>query len=107
MRLWFAGLIVIAANAGGAWSPLGDVTTTMLWIANKVTPYQLVIHVLLPSSACFAIPVLVASRNSIFKGYIENELIEEHGQLDEIKVEMARDLKISKSQRNKIHEKTT
>ncbi|MCU0351202.1 MAG: sodium:proton antiporter NhaD [Flavobacterium sp.] len=77
MRLWFAGLIVIAANAGGAWSPIGDVTTTMLWIANKVTPYQLVIHVLLPSIACFAIPVLVASRNSIFKGYIENELIEE------------------------------
>ena len=77
MRLWFAGLIVIAANAGGAWSPIGDVTTTMLWIANKVTPYQLVIHVLLPSIACFAIPVLVASRLSIFKGYIENELIEE------------------------------
>ena len=76
MRLWFAGLIVIAANAGGAWSPIGDVTTTMLWIANKVTPYQLVIHVLLPSIACFAIPVLVASRLSIFKGYIENELIE-------------------------------
>ena len=37
MRLWFAGLIVIAANAGGAFSPIGDVTTTMLWIANKVT----------------------------------------------------------------------
>ena len=36
-RLWFAGIIVIAANAGGAWSPIGDVTTTMLWIANKVS----------------------------------------------------------------------
>ena len=35
-RLWFAGLIVVAANAGGAWSPIGDVTTTMLWIGNKV-----------------------------------------------------------------------
>ena len=77
MRLWFAGLIVIAANAGGAWSPIGDVTTTMLWIANKVTPYQLVIHVLLPSIACFAIPVLIASRLSTFKGFIEDELIEE------------------------------
>jgi Na+/H+ antiporter NhaD/arsenite permease-like protein len=76
MRLWFAGLIVIAANAGGAWSPIGDVTTTMLWIANKVTPYQLVIHVLLPSIACFAIPVLIASRLSIFKGFIEDELVE-------------------------------
>ena len=40
IRLWFAGLIVIAANAGGAFSPIGDVTTTMLWIANKVsTPF--------------------------------------------------------------------
>jgi Na+/H+ antiporter NhaD/arsenite permease-like protein len=35
-RLYLAGLIVIAANAGGAWSPIGDVTTTMLWIGNKV-----------------------------------------------------------------------
>ena len=36
-RLWFAGLIVICANAGGAWSPIGDVTTTMLWIGKKVS----------------------------------------------------------------------
>src|SRR5690606_21034046 len=36
-RLWFAGIIIIATNAGGAWSPIGDVTTTMLWIANKVS----------------------------------------------------------------------
>ena len=41
MRLWFAGLVVIAANAGGAFSPIGDVTTTMLWIANKVTTVHL------------------------------------------------------------------
>ncbi len=34
-RPWFAGMIVIAANAGGAWSPLSDVTTTMLWIGGK------------------------------------------------------------------------
>ena len=37
VRIWFAGLIIIAANAGGAWSPIGDVTTTMLWIGKKVT----------------------------------------------------------------------
>ena len=36
-RIWFAGMIIVAANAGGAWSPIGDVTTTMLWIGNKVT----------------------------------------------------------------------
>jgi Na+/H+ antiporter NhaD/arsenite permease-like protein len=76
IRLWFAGLIVIAANAGGAWSPIGDVTTTMLWIANKVTPAQLVSHVLLPSIACYAIPSLIASRLKIFKGQIESDLSE-------------------------------
>jgi Na+/H+ antiporter NhaD/arsenite permease-like protein len=45
-RLWFAGLIVIAANAGGAWSPIGDVTTTMLWIANKVSANQLIVQIM-------------------------------------------------------------
>ena len=77
MRLWFAGLVVIAANAGGAWSPIGDVTTTMLWIANKVSPAQLMIHVLLPSIVCFAIPTYIASRMKLFKGFIEADLTEE------------------------------
>lgn len=77
LRLWFAGLIVIAANAGGAWSPIGDVTTTMLWIANKVTPLQLINHVLLPSIACYALPSLIASRMKIFKGQIDSDLTEE------------------------------
>ncbi|WP_322549301.1 sodium:proton antiporter NhaD [Flavobacterium psychraquaticum] len=77
MRLWFAGLVVIAANAGGAWSPIGDVTTTMLWIANKVSPAQLIIHVLLPSIVCYAIPTYIASRMKLFKGFIEADLTEE------------------------------
>jgi len=71
LRLWFAGLIVISANAGGAWSPIGDVTTTMLWIANKTTAMGLVTHVLLPSIACYAIPVFIASRMKVFKGNID------------------------------------
>ncbi len=71
IRLWFAGLIVIAANAGGAWSPIGDVTTTMLWIANKVSAEQLIIHVLIPSIFCFAVPTFIASRYKIFNGYID------------------------------------
>lgn len=71
VRLWFAGLIVIAANAGGAWSPIGDVTTTMLWIAKKVSANQLIVHVLLPSIVCYALPTLIASRLSIFKGKID------------------------------------
>ncbi|NHF61062.1 sodium:proton antiporter [Flavobacteriaceae bacterium TP-CH-4] len=75
-RLWFAGMIIIAANAGGAWSPIGDVTTTMLWIANKVSALQLIEHVLLPSIVCMVIPVLVASRYKAFSGFIESEIDE-------------------------------
>ena len=51
-KLWFAGLIIISANAGGAWSPIGDVTTTMLWIGNKVSTGNLILYVLLPSIVC-------------------------------------------------------
>ncbi len=71
LRLFFAGLIIINANAGGAWSPIGDVTTTMLWIAGKVEAGSLVTRVLLPSVVCMLIPTLIASRFSIFKGEIE------------------------------------
>lgn len=67
-RLWFAGLIIIAANAGGAWSPIGDVTTTMLWIGNKVTTLNLINHLLLPSLVCMIIPTFVASLMPAFKG---------------------------------------
>ena len=76
-RLWFAGMIIIAANAGGAWSPIGDVTTTMLWIANKVSALQLIEHVLIPSIVCMVIPVLVASRYKAFKGHIDSPLEED------------------------------
>ena len=76
-RLWFAGMIIIAANAGGAWSPIGDVTTTMLWIANKVSALQLIEHVLIPSIICMVVPVLVASRYKAFKGNIDSTLKED------------------------------
>ena len=72
-RLWFAGLIIIAANAGGAWSPIGDVTTTMLWIANKVTTLQLIEHLLIPSLVCMIVPVLFMGNSKHFKGEIEME----------------------------------
>lgn len=71
-RIWFAGLIIIAANAGGAWSPIGDVTTTMLWIAKKVTTSHLIGYLLLPSLVCMLVPTLIASRLKAFKGKIEN-----------------------------------
>ena len=73
LRIWYAALIVIAANAGGAWSPIGDVTTTMLWIGNKVTTKSLIGYVLIPSLVCLIIPVFIASFMKPFKGYINDE----------------------------------
>lgn len=61
-RLLFAGLVVIAANAGGAWSPLGDVTTTMLWIGKQITAANIIIMTILPSLVCFIIPAFIMSR---------------------------------------------
>ena len=58
-RLWFAGMIVIAANAGGAWSPLGDVTTTMLWIGGQITALNIMKELFLPSLAVCIIPALI------------------------------------------------
>lgn len=58
-RLLFCGMVVIAANAGGAWSPIGDVTTTMLWIGGQVTTSQIISHVFLPSIACALAPMLL------------------------------------------------
>lgn len=74
LRLWFAGMIIISANAGGAWSPIGDVTTTMLWIGKKVSSAQLIEHVLVPSIICFALPILIASKMKIFKGNLDTEI---------------------------------
>lgn len=67
-RWMLAGLIVIAANAGGAWSPIGDVTTTMLWIGHQVTAGNIIKAVLLPSLVCMLIPVLFM--RLVFKGNI-------------------------------------
>lgn len=67
LRMWMAGFVVIAANAGGAWSPIGDVTTTMLWIAGKVSSLRLMEHIFLPSVVNLAIPLLIAMRIKIFQ----------------------------------------
>jgi Na+/H+ antiporter NhaD/arsenite permease-like protein len=58
-RLLFASLIVIAANAGGAWSPIGDVTTTMLWIGGQITSLEIVKALFLASVANMLIPLFV------------------------------------------------
>ena len=76
-RIWYASLIVIAANAGGAWSPIGDVTTTMLWVKNKVTAAKLVEYVLIPAIVCLIVPLSVASFLPVFKGKIDTSNSEE------------------------------
>ncbi|HBM15491.1 MAG TPA: sodium:proton antiporter [Lentisphaeria bacterium] len=60
-RLFFAGIMVIAANAGGAWSPIGDVTTTMLWIGNQITTSAIIYQCIFPSIISLMLPLLVVS----------------------------------------------
>jgi Na+/H+ antiporter NhaD/arsenite permease-like protein len=76
-RLWYAAMVVVAANAGGAWSPIGDVTTTMLWIAKNVTAMGLIEFVILPSIVCFVVPFVIASYLPAFKGQIEVDTTED------------------------------
>jgi Na+/H+ antiporter NhaD/arsenite permease-like protein len=67
-KLVFASIIVIAANAGGAWSPIGDVTTTMLWMGNQITTLGIIKNVFLPSIISIVIPVI--GLNYTLKGTI-------------------------------------
>ena len=71
LKLWYSGLIIIAANAGGAWSPIGDITTTMLWIADKVTTLSLIKYLVIPSLVCMVVPFFIASRFKVFKGELD------------------------------------
>lgn len=57
-RKFFAGVVIIAANAGGAWSPIGDVTTTMLWIGGQITPTNIMKMLLIPSLISLVIPLI-------------------------------------------------
>ena len=70
LKLWYAGMIIVAANAGGAWSPIGDITTTMLWIGEKVSIVALIKYLIIPSLVCMIIPTYVASKYKIFQGEI-------------------------------------
>lgn len=60
-KLFFASMIVIAANAGGAWSPIGDVTTTMLWIGGQITTLSIVKVLFIPSVVCLLAPLILLS----------------------------------------------
>jgi Na+/H+ antiporter NhaD/arsenite permease-like protein len=68
-RWIFASMIVIAANAGGAWSPIGDVTTIMLWIGGQITTVNIILKVFLPSLANMIVPLLILS--FIVKGEVK------------------------------------
>jgi Na+/H+ antiporter NhaD/arsenite permease-like protein len=68
-RWFFAGMVIIAANAGGAWSPIGDVTTTMLWIGGQITGKNIVLKLILPSLTCLLLPLVLVSFQ--IKGTIE------------------------------------
>jgi Na+/H+ antiporter NhaD/arsenite permease-like protein len=59
IRLLFIGLIVIASNAGGVWSPIGDVTTTMLWIGKQITEWEVIKALFFPALVCLSLPLLV------------------------------------------------
>ncbi len=77
--LWiFAGMVIISANAGGAWSPIGDVTTIMLWIGGQVTAIAVITKVILPSLVATIVPLIILSFT--LKGHVtrpENESDEE------------------------------
>jgi Na+/H+ antiporter NhaD/arsenite permease-like protein len=68
-RLFFVGMIVIAANAGGAWSPIGDVTTTMLWIGGQITALNIMKTLFIPSLVCLLVPLIFVSFK--MKGEVE------------------------------------
>jgi Na+/H+ antiporter NhaD/arsenite permease-like protein len=74
MRLLFCGMIVIAANAGGAWSPIGDVTTTMLWVGGYISVSQIIVKIFLPALTCLAVPLLLLSTR--LKGNLDQPVME-------------------------------
>lgn len=76
-RWMFASVIVLAANAGGAWSPIGDITTIMLWMKNYVSSVDLIVNLLLPSLVSVIVPTLIATR------YISDEPVEPLNESDQ------------------------
>lgn len=76
-RLFYAGMVIIAANAGGAWSPIGDVTTTMLWIGGQITAANIIKTLILPSIVCLLVPLIYLSFT--MKGNVERPTIKNDG----------------------------
>jgi Na+/H+ antiporter NhaD/arsenite permease-like protein len=76
-RWLFCGMVIIAANAGGAWSPIGDVTTTMLWIKGQITTASVIQQVFLPSAVSLLVPLIVLSL--VLKGEVSRPESTDHG----------------------------
>ncbi len=76
-RMFFAGMVIVAANAGGAWSPIGDVTTTMLWIGGQISAEKIIFTVIVPSIVCLAIPLVYLA--FMLKGNVERPLMSKSG----------------------------
>jgi Na+/H+ antiporter NhaD/arsenite permease-like protein len=77
VRWFYVSIVILAANAGGAWSPIGDVTTIMLWIGGQVTTLAIITRVFLPSLANIVVPLVVLSFT--MKGHIKRPEIKETG----------------------------
>ena len=74
--LWmFAGIVILTANAGGAWSPIGDITTIMLWIGGQITAGSIITNIFIPSLVCALVPLIYLSFK--LKGEIERPILAE------------------------------
>jgi NhaD family Na+/H+ antiporter len=71
-RMLFIGMVVISANAGGAWSPIGDVTTTMLWIGGQITSKNIILNLIVPSLVCLIVPLTIVT--FMLKGSSEKQI---------------------------------
>jgi len=71
LRLIYAGMIIISANAGGAWSPIGDITTTMLWIGGQISVIEVVKWLIIPSMVCMIVPAIILSFSKSMEGEYE------------------------------------
>ena len=83
-RLFYVGIVIIAANSGGAWSPIGDVTTTMLWIGGQISAGNIIIRTFLPSLISLIVPLTILSFQ--MKGSVERPFLatESYKQLSRI-----------------------
>lgn len=79
-RMFFVGMVVLAANAGGAWTPIGDVTTTMLWIGGQITTGNIMVNLILPSLTCLVVPLIFLSFT--MKGKADQPIITENKDSD-------------------------